>query len=308
VSTNAEVSAGLTDDDLPGLYRDADTSSLDGQGKYLFWTRSRLLLVVAASIAGLVDLTIKIRGNEYEAFAFVSAVCFLLAPVSEFYLLISTPDKIWYHGRAVAESVKTLAWRYIMRSDPFHEVPDNAGADALLLKKLRALIRDSPIAADFEIRSDDYITPGMRELRDANFGARKRAYLADRVDDQVKWYRKKAAYDRGRANIWRVIMLGLEVAGFSAALLLLTKVITTSIDGVVASMVAAAGAWLEVKQFESLANAYNLTATELSLAKADGESIASEEDWPQYVATTEDAISREHTMWRVRRIGLTLDA
>jgi hypothetical protein len=297
----------LTDGDLPGLYRDADSSSLDGQGKYLRLTRARLLLVVAASIAGLIVLTIKIHGNEYDAFAFFSAIFFLAALVAETYLLLSSPDKTWYHGRAVAESVKTLTWRYVMRSDPFQDVPDDAGANALMMKKLRAIISDSTIAADFEIRSDDYITPKMRELRDADFAARKKAYLVARVDDQVRWYRRKARFNRNRANIWRAVMLGLEVAGLVAAVLLLTKVITTSIDGVVASMVAAAGAWLEVKQFESLANAYNLTATELSLAKADGESITNEAGWPQYVATTEDAISREHTMWRVRRIGLRLD-
>src|SRR5690606_15189811 len=29
------------------------------------------------------------------------------------------PDRIWYNARAVAESVKTLTWRYMMRAEPF---------------------------------------------------------------------------------------------------------------------------------------------------------------------------------------------
>ena len=122
------------------------------------------------------------------------------------------------------------------------------------------------------------------------------------VELTIRFHGTKANYNRVHARFWRVAMLALEVGGAFAALLVLIRVTSVSVDGVLASIIASAGAWLEVRQFENLASAYNLTATELSLARAEGEAVSAEEGWPDYVGATEDAISREHTMWLVRRV------
>ncbi|MCV5359976.1 DUF4231 domain-containing protein, partial [Escherichia coli] len=35
------------------------------------------------------------------------------------YLFSVRPEKLWYGGRAVAESIKTITWRYVCRAEPF---------------------------------------------------------------------------------------------------------------------------------------------------------------------------------------------
>ena len=40
------------------------------------------------------------------------------------------PMKLWYNGRAVAESVKTMTWKWMMQAEPYHyEVPGTARKD-----------------------------------------------------------------------------------------------------------------------------------------------------------------------------------
>jgi len=302
MNITADPAPGLESDDLPALHKNADKSSLDGQSTYLLWTRARLVLVVVAAVTGLFDVTTKINGTKLDALALVAVICFLLALGAEIYLLTSKPDQIWYYGRAIAESVKTLAWRYAMCGQPFASAADQA-ADSLLLAKLTELVKESPVASDLAPQPGQQITPKMKSLRTADFSARKAAYLTGRVDDQIKWYADKARYNHRRANFWRIMMIILEIAGVVFAVLLLVRVLHVSADGVIAAMIAGAGAWLEVRQFEGLASAYSLTATELSLARDDGEAITAAERWPEYVAETEEAISREHTMWLVRRVG-----
>ncbi len=293
---------GLGYDHLPGLYRAAERASKASQTSYLRWTRGRLILVVIAAVSGLADVTVKVGGTDLDLLALVAVACFLAALAAEAYLLLSKPDQMWYHGRAIAESVKSLTWRYVMRAEPFAEITDQA-ADALFRDRLREILAQSPVAGELETEEGQQVTPRMRELRGRPFAARKAIYLSGRVDDQVTWYANKARGARSKASFWRSAMLILEFAGVVFAVLLLIRLLHRSVDGVLAAMIAGAGAWLEVKQFESLATAYNLTARELSMAREDGEVIAAAERWPEYVATTEEAISREHTMWLVRRLG-----
>src|SRR5581483_4581432 len=51
-------------------------------------------------------------------------------------------DQAWFQGRAVAESVKTACWRYMMRVAPY---ADDASADAELASVLRRVARASPL-------------------------------------------------------------------------------------------------------------------------------------------------------------------
>lgn len=50
------------------------------------------------------------RAGAVQWAAILSVLCFLSAAAAEVYLLDAHPDREWYDGRAVAESVKTLAW------------------------------------------------------------------------------------------------------------------------------------------------------------------------------------------------------
>ena len=53
-----------------------------------------------------------------------------------------------------------------------------------------------------------------------------------------------------------------------------------------------------MKQHSNLASAYGVTADELARIRQLIEEQASEEDWDRFVGEAEEAISREHSMWK----------
>lgn len=298
MGSDLSLESGLQPGDMPAIQRAAEASSGRGQRTYLRWTRARLFLVVIAAAAGIVRITVHINDGRIDIAAAVAVICFVLALVVEIYLLTNKPEQVWYRGRAVAESLKTLSWRYAMRAEPF------AGDEEIVsrfMARIREVVSESSVADELGIAQGQQITERMRLLRSSDFAARKQAYLAGRIDDQIGWYKNKAERNGRLANVWRGVLLLLEFGGIVGALLLLMEVTSVSVDGILASMIAASGAWLEVKQFESLSTAYALTATELQLASEDGVAVTSEQDWSGYVRSAEEAISREHTMWLARR-------
>ncbi|HVF14408.1 MAG TPA: SLATT domain-containing protein, partial [Acidimicrobiales bacterium] len=72
--------------------------------------------------------------------------------------------------------------------------------------------------------------------------------------------------------------------------------------GILETVVAAIMTWAGVRAYGPTATAYAFTARELQAIRALGDSAARAEDsWAEFVADAEDAISREHTMWRASR-------
>ncbi|MEO1352240.1 MAG: DUF4231 domain-containing protein [Cyanobacteria bacterium J06635_15] len=59
-----------------------------------------------------------------------SALLFLVTLAILIGLRVKRPDDIWYNGRAVAESVKTRTWRWVMRAEPY----SMTNAEAALLR------------------------------------------------------------------------------------------------------------------------------------------------------------------------------
>jgi SMODS and SLOG-associating 2TM effector domain 1 len=60
-------------------------------------------------------------------------------------------------------------------------------------------------------------------------------------------------------------------------------------------------AWLQIKQYSSLAESYSVAAHELSLIESLLDASYTEDSWAHFVNEAENAISREHTTWRARR-------
>lgn len=296
----AQPERALLSDDMPAVQRAADLASLRGQKSYLRWTRWRLYFVIAAAASGA--FTGSTDGGAREALIIASLVLFLLALATEIILLSSRPEETWYHGRAVAESAKTLAWKFAVCADPFPRTMSKEDAERMLNQQLSDIVAESPVLADYSSSGTEQVSVKMKDLRDADLQTRKSAYTIGRVDDQRVWYSKNADKNEKRSLLWRCALLGLEILGAVSALLMLVD--TTSVDfgSVLAVGVAAGGAWIEVKQFDTLASAYALTATELALVRSAAQQVDDEGSWSAYVNSAEQAISREHTMWLARRV------
>jgi hypothetical protein len=76
---------------------------------------------------------------------------------------------------------------------------------------------------------------------------------------------------------------------------------STSLLGVAAAASASAAAWLQTRQHENLTTAYSVACQELASVRSLIEQNRDEATWAQFVEDAEEAISREHTMWRASR-------
>ncbi len=281
---------GLNDADFPAVFQSSDAASLVGQRRYMHGTCGRLLLAVGAAVCGAVG-----SGPALVALVivFIATVCV------EIWLLAERPEQAWYDGRALAESTKTLAWRYAVGGAPYPVHLPLGEAHRRFHEVLEELLREAPATSLAPVGSFA-ATDAMTILRARDFVYRKQVYLKHRIEDQVKWYTNKASINIARARRGRLLLIAVEGLGLTAAVLRLLDLVTFDLAGILGAVLGAGSAWFAVRQYETLGRAYTFAATELTvihqrLRQAD------EESWDQEVADAEEAISREHTMWRASR-------
>ncbi|WP_329340525.1 DUF4231 domain-containing protein [Streptomyces sp. NBC_00663] len=292
----------LEESDLPGVFESADAISKEGQRDYLKWTRGRLQLALAAALFGGIAATVDSHGTVEKTAAALALTAFIAALLTEVHLLRDKPEERWYNGRALAESVKTLAWRFMAGAAPFPPSLTGDEARDVLLTRIHDLTTEANLPG--LTFGQAQVTDRMREVRALDFADRKSVYLALRVADQEGWYNAKARLNKQNSGKWRSLLILFEVLGVAASTVSLLDLADVDASSVVAAAIAAAGAWLEVKQYDNLSSAYSLTATELGFVRMTGENVTTETDWSRYVVSAEQAISREHTMWLARRLGM----
>jgi hypothetical protein len=285
---------------LPEVFAVADRMSLQGQRNTLGATAARLLLSIFAALAlALAPLwpTELFHRDEAEVLALAAAVLFLVALLVEIRLIRRRPEREWYGGRAVAESAKTLAWRYAVGALPY---PVHQDAGAALKRDMHNLTTDvAPLRE--AVASAMVSTAWMEDLRSKDLVTRRKTYLRDRIEEQQAWYSRKAAYNAQRAKWWSIGLLTAEAAGVALAALKALAFVSIDLASLASALIASGGAWLAVKQYESVATAYLLASRELNAVKQHLLSVDGEDRWAAEAADAEEAISREHTMWRASR-------
>ncbi|MGJ4079492.1 DUF4231 domain-containing protein [Corynebacterium macclintockiae] len=96
--------------ELPGYWKEADSSSQRNQCLTLWAARIRNgALILAAAAAVWASQTVSSTPRWVTVVGFTTA---LIAEVLDHEL---KPTQKWYQGRALAESCKTLAWRFAGR-------------------------------------------------------------------------------------------------------------------------------------------------------------------------------------------------
>jgi SMODS and SLOG-associating 2TM effector domain 3/SMODS and SLOG-associating 2TM effector domain 1 len=283
--------------DLPALYRSADRESERAQRSYLLSLRVRLGALLVAAFGGALTLT---TARDFQVGGGVAFVAFASALGAELFLATTNPLATWYEGRAAAESAKTLAWRYMVRGEPFEVVsPD---VDKQFLAQTYSLLQDlrSISVGTAEPRAHQ-ITDKMRQVRGLDFDERRQVYLVDRIADQQRWYSEKARWNDRRARGWVLISIVLEIAGLVGGALKAFGWISFDLLGFLAASAGAVVAWIEAKQHRTLATAYGIASQELASIATELPTLNSEERWAAFVGEAEEAISREHTLWRASR-------
>jgi len=303
---------------LPRLFWAADSASLQGQYRSVALSRWELVLLVLAAVTGSADGPLWAWG---AAAAYLGAL-FMAAMVAW-----QNPQRLWYDGRAVAESVKTLVWKYAVRADSYQPPPRKLpDAERLYGMQLDGLLGEfdtdqvipgmagmsAELAGWRAPARHPQITERMEQLRGEPLQVRREVYVRERVRTQRDWYQSKALYCRNASRRAGRLAIVLPLAGLTLAVLRALGWFSFDALGAVSAVAASVTAWSQLRQYRPQAAAYTLAAQELAkveiqLAGLDLESEDAEEIWARLARDAEDAISREHTTWQARREVRSLD-
>lgn len=290
-------SVALKDADLPAHWSAADSESGRAQKLALILTIGKAGGGAFAALGG----TISFFGLGSTIGAWAILAGFFVALTSEIVSWIYHPERRWYNGRAAAESIKTLAWRYAVGANPFPTSLSEKEAQKKFLKRIRSIVEEFPDV--FLLAKDGtFTTSAMDALRKQSFALRKRTYIDYRTLDQQAWYTRKAAHNLKRSRQWRAGLILTEVIAVALALGKILADWPVDIAGFLGASIAAGAAWVGVKQFSPLAAAYSVASNELSI-QAELLATVEESLWADEAADAEEAISREHTTWMASRTG-----
>jgi hypothetical protein len=289
----------IDDTELPGLYQSADTASLKEQKKYFRGIGIySFLLIIAALFAFWSD------GNLNPITKIISTLFFLVTLSIMIWLRVSKPDDIWYNGRAVAESVKTRAWRWMLRAEPYEDCEDVEimrrkfiGDLKSILQQNQSLIGKLGMGASIM----EPITEKMSQIRELPLTERLDVYKKERILNQAFWYTKKAKFNKSKSALWFWITVILH--GWAIVLLLYNikepeMKLPIEVIAVAASSVLT---WLQSKKHNELSSSYSLTAHEIMLIKSETNRISTESELSEYIMNCENAFSREHIQWVARK-------
>ena len=283
--------------DLPGLYHSADEASLNAQSQYLLSLKAYLLFLILASLVAYLS-------NDSSNAAILSASLFLLTVGITIWLNVTKPEDIWYNGRAVAESVRTRAWRWMMRAEPYNNSGKTEIASLEFISDLKQILEQNRSLWDAigtESSTKAPISKKMATIRELPYNQRLAIYKKFRIDDQAIWYWKKTKYNKKRAAMWFWSMIVLHGV---AIFLLLYKIKSPSTElpiEVIAVCASSVLGWLQTRKHRELSVSYSLAAHEISLIKGESSYVDSDEKLSDFVIDSENAFSREHTQWIARK-------
>lgn len=287
---------------FPALFRCADEASKNAQKWYLRWAGVNLGLLVLGAVVGSISLPDTAQKRIIHA---IAAGCFFLSLATSILLATRRWEKVWYTGRAVAESVKTLTWKFMTGADPFSTELNAREAVESFTNTLRELVRENgQIAAALSTDNalGDQVTELMTGLREAAVGVKRDLYLAQRVNEQQAWYASNSKKNRKTRNIWFGLLVSFQALALASAIYLVVyPTFPWRAAAVFTTLASATVAWGQFKRYQELAQAYGLAAQELSLIAARGPHIGTREQLARFVNDAETAISREHATWVARR-------
>jgi hypothetical protein len=199
----------------------------------------------------------------------------------------------WLLARAVAETLKSEAFKYAVRTAPY----DGADRSEKLLQAASAIEGDTVIgcpAPALKATATDTIPTDEMAPDD---------YLAARVERQVAWYERRSDDYRRAASRWReglvwLGMLGAACAGVAAAFPKLLAM--GGLVGVMGTVSGLVGSYVAASRFSTMAQMYELTARRLRYLRCGWELVPTDkrrDRWGDFVGNVEATISSEREQW-----------
>ena len=285
----------MQDADFPALYRSTNDFSLKSQKNFFYALKFHLLTLIFAALLSVIKI-------QHWSIAAMQLISLLGALGCSIFLFSIRPEKFWYGGRAVAESIKTLTWRYVCRAEPFQAEDEIAGKE--FYQKIKAVIeQNKEVCRKLNNYLDGVqITEMMRNIRSQPLEKRKEIYRENRINDQHQWYTKKSKFNRIKSNTFFYLLIFINICAILCSILLLVNIAAPFWPtDVFVAMAAAVLSWMQAKKFSELAASYALASYEIGIIKEESNSSTNDGDFSIFVGDAENAFSREHTQWVARK-------
>ena len=290
----------FTDKDYPGLLQAADAASITSQKLYFRLLFCHLSLLILGAL-------ISLFAGCSTLYALLAAIVFLSSLFMSILIAFKRYDHTWYSTRAIAESVKTRSWRYMMQSVPYEDtIPKHDSKETFLSDLKQILQQNQDVTGEFTDKSVtiDAITEQMENVRNSSLKERVDFYKHHRVENQRDWYNRKALLNKRLGRIWFIAMVVLQALAVLCALVRIAYPDWQYLPAAVfATAAASVTSWAQAKRFNELNTSYSLASYEISFIKTRIENTVfnTENAFSSFVNDTENAFSREHTQWAARR-------
>jgi len=287
---------------FPGLYQASDKASLTAQSTYKNIIAYDLITMIIAAALAIYNY----QSTDPKLLVYVVSCFFLLAGLV-MTVIVKTKkyEDIWYQGRALAESCKTLTWRFITCSESFEVDMNIENAKAALVKRLKELgneFKELNNNLNAKTLTLPNISDEMLKVRNLNMQQRKEYYIQHRIEDQKKWYATKAEFNKSKYNLWFFTIIVAQAIALACAIYLIKNPDSNwNFVGLFTTISACALSWLQLKQHQELKQAYTTAAQELNFILESASLVTSETKLSEFVLDSENAISREHTLWLAQK-------
>ncbi|MBI9068751.1 MAG: DUF4231 domain-containing protein [Salinivirgaceae bacterium] len=283
--------------EYPALYDSSNNASLESQKHYLLVMKWYLGLSILAAI-----LSIYIK--ESTIAGIIATIAFFAILFLTIFQAVKRFDKTWYNGRAVAESVKTRTWRFVMRAEPYFDTDNISDIKAEFCSDLKDILEQNRELGSYlahESVTKETITDSMLEIRARDITDRLNYYISNRINEQRTWYLTKANINKRKARDW---FIGLIATNSVIIVLLLIEIGYNVYNLPTPALIVVGGSilsWTQIKKFQDLATSYSLTAHEIGIIKSQSFLVSGEKEMSDFVKDAENAFSREHTQWVARK-------
>lgn len=291
--------------DYPCMFQKSDTASIQQQKYYLAGAKTEMFFIVITAIAS--GFYIYTQDNINKLFSIITMISIFLAFIVRICELIMKWERKWFDTRAIAESVKTTTWRYVTAIKPYSENVEEKLIDEIFVNELNEIFKARPNAhaamALCDSSDGQQITDRMREIRKMAIKDRLSLYLKQRVKDQKEWYKNKAKFNESKENFWFFSIMICELLTILLAAFMVFKPFGIfNPIGLMTTLAAIFCAWAQIKKHRELSQSYSLAEQELTSIESLGLHVNDQQSLDEFVINTENAISREHTMWCAKRV------
>lgn len=288
----------MLDKDFPNYFRAGDKASLLAQYTYTKFVRWDLLFMVFASFLSIYNY----QSEDSKTVVYViSGLSLLIATILSLVIKNKKYEDVWYRGRALAESCKTLTWRYVTCSEYFEHNLEKAVVDKRFTDRIKEINNEfSDLVGILNAKhiALPIITDEMRRVRHLSIIERKQYYLKHRIDNQITWYSTKAESNKNKYENWFwAVIISQILAIISIGFLIKFPMSNFNLVGLFSTFSASCFSWLQLKKYQENKEAYTTATSELNIIKQELGEASSETEFSKFVLDAENAMSREHTLW-----------